>query len=29
MRLLSFCLMRNHWHLVLWPVGDGDLSEYM
>ena len=29
MRLLSFCLMPNHWHLVLWPVGDDDLSEYM
>jgi putative transposase len=21
--------MPNHWHLVLWPVGDDDLSEYM
>ncbi len=29
MRVLSFCLMPNHWHLVLWPVHDGDLSEYM
>ncbi len=28
-RLLSFCVMPNHWHLVLWPVGDNDLSEYM
>ena len=28
-RLLSFCLMPNHWHLVLWPKGDSDLSEYM
>jgi putative transposase len=29
MRLLGFCIMPNHWHLVLWPVGDEDLSEYM
>jgi putative transposase len=28
-RLLSFCIMPNHWHLVLWPKGDDDLSEYM
>jgi putative transposase len=28
-RLLSFCLMLNHWHLVLWPHEDGDLSEFM
>lgn len=28
-RLLSFCVMPNHWHLVLWPKGDNDLSEYM
>lgn len=29
MRLLSFCIMPNHWHLVLWPRRDGDLSEYL
>ena len=28
-RILAFCLMPNHWHLVLWPVGDKDLSSYM
>ena len=28
-RLLGYCLMPNHWHLVLWPRGDSDLSEYM
>ena len=28
-RLLAFCVMPNHWHLVLWPKGDDDLSEYM
>ena len=29
MRLLAFCVMPNHFHLVLWPVGDEDLSETM
>ena len=29
MRLLAYCVMPNHWHLVLWPRSDGDLSEYM
>jgi len=26
---LAYCLMPNHWHLVLWPRQDGDLSEFM
>ncbi|MGA2621916.1 MAG: transposase [Thermoguttaceae bacterium] len=29
MRLLAWCVLPNHWHLVLWPRGDGDLSEFM
>jgi putative transposase len=29
MRLLAFCIMSNHWHLVLWPREDDDLSEYL
>ena len=29
MRILAWCFMPNHWHLVLWPRGDGDLSEYL
>lgn len=29
MRLLSYCLMPNHWHLVVRPHKDGDLSEWM
>jgi putative transposase len=28
-RLLAVCLMRNHWHMVLWPKDDGDLSRYV
>ncbi len=29
MRVLGFCLMPNHWHLVVWPREDGDLSTFM
>lgn len=29
MRLCAYCIMANHWHLLLWPVNDGDLSEFM
>ncbi len=29
MRLLSFTLMTNHWHLVLWPRKCADMSRYM
>jgi len=28
-RILAYCLMPNHWHLVLWPYRDGDLSRFM
>jgi putative transposase len=29
MRLLAYCLMPNHFHLVLWPRGDGHVSRWM
>ena len=29
MRLLSYCIMPNHWHLVLYPKNDGDLARFM
>jgi putative transposase len=29
MRLCGYCIMSNHWHLVLWPRKDGDLSDFM
>ncbi|WP_406694353.1 transposase [Singulisphaera sp. Ch08] len=29
MRLLAYCVMPNHFHLVLWPHADGDLSLFM
>ncbi len=28
-RLVAFCLMPNHWHLVLWPVKGREISAYM
>ncbi len=27
--LLAWCVMPNHWHLVLWPQKVGELSEFM
>jgi putative transposase len=27
-RLLAYVVMPNHWHLVLWPAQDGELSTY-
>jgi putative transposase len=29
MRIIAYCLMPNHWHLLLWPEGDNDLSRYL
>jgi putative transposase len=29
MRLLAYCLMPNHFHLLVWPRQDGDLSQFM
>ena len=29
MRIIGYCLMPNHFHLVVWPRGDGDLSGWM
>ena len=28
-RLLSYCLMGSHWHLVVWPREDGELSAFL
>ena len=28
-RLLSYCMMPHHWHMVLWPRLDGELSEFL
>lgn len=29
MRLLAYCIMPNHWHFVLYPAHDGDMSQFM
>lgn len=29
MRILSYCIMPNHWHLILYPKNDGDVSKFM
>jgi putative transposase len=28
-RILSWCIMPNHWHFVLWPKADGELTAFM
>ena len=28
MRILAFCIMPNHWHMLLWPRKDNDLSKF-
>jgi len=27
-RLLAYCVLSTHWHLVLWPQEDGELSRF-
>jgi putative transposase len=29
MRICGYCIMSNHWHLLLWPYEDGSLSDFM
>ena len=29
MRLVGWCIMPNHFHFILWPFDDGDLSRFM
>ena len=29
MRILGYCIMPNHWHLILYPQTDTQLSEFM
>ena len=28
-RLLAYCVMPNHWHLLLWPRQDGELTDFL
>jgi len=29
MRILAYCVMPNHWHLVLWPRHEGELTDFV
>ena len=29
MRIVAYCIMPNHWHLVLYPRNDTDMGEYL
>jgi len=29
MRICGYCVMPNHWHMVLWPERDGDLPAFV
>jgi putative transposase len=29
LRVLAYCLMPNHWHLVVWPANSQQLSRFM
>jgi putative transposase len=28
-RVLGYCVMPTHWHVVLWPAGDGELTSFL
>jgi putative transposase len=28
-RILAWCLMRNHWHFVIWPRKEGELTDFV
>ncbi len=28
MRILAYCVLPNHFHLALWPLGDGDMGRW-
>ena len=28
LRILAYCLMGNHWHFVVWPAADGQMSGF-
>jgi putative transposase len=27
-RILSYCILSNHWHFVVWPENDGQLTDF-
>ena len=28
-RILAWCMMQNHWHFILWPREEGEVTAYM
>lgn len=28
LRVLAYCVMSNHWHFVVWPKADGQVTDY-
>ncbi len=28
LRMLGYCIIPNHWHFVLWPERDGQLTDF-
>ena len=28
-RIVAWCLMRNHWHFLLWPREEGEVTAFM
>lgn len=29
MRICAYCVMPNHWHMLLWPEHDGEMARFM
>jgi REP element-mobilizing transposase RayT len=27
-RILSYCVLSNHWHFVVWPAADGQVTDF-
>jgi putative transposase len=28
LRTLAYCILSNHWHFVVWPIADGQVTDY-
>jgi putative transposase len=28
LRILAYCVLSNHWHFIVWPKADGQLTDY-
>jgi putative transposase len=27
LRILAYCILSNHWHFVVWPMADGQVTD--